>query len=274
MLPRESSGNFTEDEVGECIFEKVLQPGDILYFPRGFIHQAKTIDGQHSLHVTLSVYQKTAYADLFTEVTKQALDTAIVSNIDFRRGLPIDIWQNLGTVHSDKTQAVRRNIIKNHLRKMFEKLISHADFDGAVDRLAMKFQHDALPPKLSVAESALTVFGKATRFENGQAHLPEFDIESTRVRLLRANILRLVHADGAYQLYYHIDNSKEYHGSELNFIEVDEAAADVVKRLVHAYPKYIGVSEFLGENEEDGELIGVVQNLWDRGLLVTESPLN
>lgn len=273
MLPRESSGNFAEHEIGECVFEKVLEPGDILYFPRGWIHQAKTIDGQHSLHVTLSVYQKTAYADLFTAVTKQALDTAIASNIDFRRGLPLDIWHSLGAVHAGRTHDQRRAIIKQQLRKMFEQLISHADFDGAVDRLAMKFQHDALPPKLSADESALTVFGNATRFVKGRAQLPEFDVESTRVRLLRANILRLVHDADVYRLYYHIDNSKEYHGSEMNFVEVDETAADVVKRLVHTYPDYVAVSELQAHDDEDGEAIGVVQNLWDRGLLATERPL-
>ena len=32
-------GNFTEDDIGKPFLEVVLEPGDLLYFPRGFIHQ-------------------------------------------------------------------------------------------------------------------------------------------------------------------------------------------------------------------------------------------
>lgn len=32
-------GNFTESDLGDPVMEVVLEPGDLLYFPRGFIHQ-------------------------------------------------------------------------------------------------------------------------------------------------------------------------------------------------------------------------------------------
>lgn len=268
-LPRESSGNFREDEIGECVFEKVLEAGDILYFPRGWIHQAKTIDNQHSLHVTLSVYQKTSYADLFTEITKQALDTAVTSDIAFRHNLPLEIWQNFGAAYTDVASSDRR-AIKAKLTKMFVSLLDHADFDKAVDKMGIKFQHDALPPKLSLTEQALTVFGAKTRFEDGEAQLPELD-DNSRVRLLRANILRLTFDEGVYRVYYHSDNTREYHGSESNFVELDELAAGVVKRFIHTYPEYIDVSDLLDESDE---IIGIAQNLWDRGLLAVETPLD
>ncbi len=38
-LPFVSSRNFTQEEIGEPIIDCVLEPGDLLYFPRGFIHQ-------------------------------------------------------------------------------------------------------------------------------------------------------------------------------------------------------------------------------------------
>lgn len=44
-------------------FPLLLQPGDLLYFPRGTIHQADTPSGvQHSTHITISTYQN-KYAD-------------------------------------------------------------------------------------------------------------------------------------------------------------------------------------------------------------------
>lgn len=145
-LPRESSGNFEQDEIGEPCFKHVLKPGDLLYFPRGWIHQAKTVDNCHSLHITLSMYQKTSFADLFEELTKKALNNAIESNVNLRRGLPLDIWNHFGQTYSKFESNQRRETIKNVIKNMFDTLTNHLDFDDAVDKLAIKYQHDALPP--------------------------------------------------------------------------------------------------------------------------------
>lgn len=59
VLPRTSSPDFRENELGEPLFRHILKPGDMLYFPRGWIHQARTVENQHSLHITL-VSMKTA----------------------------------------------------------------------------------------------------------------------------------------------------------------------------------------------------------------------
>lgn len=67
-LPRFSSGNFSQDEIGDPIMEITLKPGDMLYFPRGTIHQGRTVPGSHSLHVTLSCYQRNTWGDLMEKV--------------------------------------------------------------------------------------------------------------------------------------------------------------------------------------------------------------
>lgn len=59
VLPRELSANLQENEIGAPRLQCTLKPGDMLYFPRGWIHQARTVDGQHSLHITL--VSKTKY---------------------------------------------------------------------------------------------------------------------------------------------------------------------------------------------------------------------
>lgn len=33
------AGNFSEDEIGEPMLDVILEAGDLLYFPRGLIHQ-------------------------------------------------------------------------------------------------------------------------------------------------------------------------------------------------------------------------------------------
>ena len=64
-LARDSSGNFRPEEVRSppCL-EVTLRAGDLLYFPRGSIHQGRSLPDQHSLHITVSCYQHLAWADL------------------------------------------------------------------------------------------------------------------------------------------------------------------------------------------------------------------
>ena len=38
-------GNFTQEEIGEPILDTILEPGDVMYFPRGTIHQVQSILG-------------------------------------------------------------------------------------------------------------------------------------------------------------------------------------------------------------------------------------
>ena len=42
------------DDPPPLMDELVLEPGDLLYFPRGVVHEALTVDGTPSLHVTIS----------------------------------------------------------------------------------------------------------------------------------------------------------------------------------------------------------------------------
>ena len=38
-LPRYSSENFNQDDLPSPILDIILEQGDLLYFPRGFVHQ-------------------------------------------------------------------------------------------------------------------------------------------------------------------------------------------------------------------------------------------
>jgi len=67
-LPQFSSRNFEQAEIGEPLIDCVLEPGDLLYFPRGYIHQAEACDDVHSLHITVSCYQKNSWGDFLAKV--------------------------------------------------------------------------------------------------------------------------------------------------------------------------------------------------------------
>lgn len=63
-----SPANFDQEDIGRPILEAVLEAGDLLYFPRGFIHQGDCLPDAHSLHITISSYQKNSWGDLLQKV--------------------------------------------------------------------------------------------------------------------------------------------------------------------------------------------------------------
>lgn len=280
QLPRESSPNFKQAEIGQPILDVILEAGDLLYFPRGFIHQATTVPGHHSLHITLSAYQKNSYADLLEHLVPAMLQSSIADAVLLRRGLPMNVWQCAGLVHSDDAEdadaaalEARRSFlaqVRTCLDLTMKSFEQHVD--DAVDRLAVRFQHDALPPHLAQAERACTVYGTAAATPGAGAVEQALPTLETPVRLVRANILRLVrHSAEEFRIYYHADNSREYHEYEQQFVEISAEDAPAVEYLVKAYPAFSRPSAW--PIEDDEQCLAVAQDLWERGLLLTDGVL-
>lgn len=57
-LPTRSSGDLPAAGLGEPLLEAVLEPGDVLYLPRGTVHAAEAEGGAGACHVTVSMYQR------------------------------------------------------------------------------------------------------------------------------------------------------------------------------------------------------------------------
>lgn len=269
-LPRVSSKNFDQEEIGEPIMEVTLEAGDMLYFPRGYIHQGVTINGEHSLHVTVSMYQKHSWADLFEKLVPAALQMAINENVELRRGLPFDIYDNFGLVHSD-SKTPRRKEITKLTQSLFDKIKGYLPIDDAVDQMNKNYQHDALPPVLSDLEKAVTVFGDSdVMIEEGKVtNRVEIRLDDG-IRLLRKNILRMV-SEEKIRLYYYVENSLEYHGNELPFLEIEPEFAPGVETLITAYPQYVMVENL--DLPTDTDKIQLADALWSRGLIMTDQPM-
>ena len=103
MLPRFSSPNFEQGEIGEPALEAVLEPGDLLYMPRGTVHQACCVPGAHSLHVTISTNQFNTWADVLELAFPQALQAAVAEVPALRRCPPPDLLDALGVAASART---------------------------------------------------------------------------------------------------------------------------------------------------------------------------
>ncbi|KAM4620252.1 ribosomal oxygenase 2 isoform 2-T2 [Polymixia lowei] len=78
-----------ENSIGSPTHDIILKAGDLLYFPRGTIHQADTPEGvDHSTHLTLSTYQNMSWGDMLLDAFPSLLFDTIKSDISMRGGMP------------------------------------------------------------------------------------------------------------------------------------------------------------------------------------------
>lgn len=270
MLPRYSSHNLSRDELAAPIKELTLQAGDLLYFPRGVIHEASTDSDTHSLHITVSVYQNTAYVDLLEKLLPQALKAASENDVKFRKGLPLNYLKHVGLVNSDKKTSERKQIL-NNVKELMHKLVDYVSVDTAADQLGRKFMYEALPPNLASHEKQRSSKEDGDRMENGVVkNIASFNPD-TLVRLTRYHTQRLV-LDETPKIYYCTENANVYHGEDEQYLELEDVLIDLVKTLQNKYPEYISIESLPCDDEI--KKIQTIGDLWERGLIVTKEPLD
>ncbi|KFV78974.1 Bifunctional lysine-specific demethylase and histidyl-hydroxylase NO66, partial [Struthio camelus australis] len=271
VLPQFSSANLTQAELGEPVLEAVLEAGDLLYFPRGFIHQGDCLPDAHSLHITVSSYQRNSWGDLLEKLLPAALQMALEEDVEYRQGLPMDYLGYMGVANSDVVDA-RRTAFVEKVQSLIKKLIDYAPIDAAVDQRAKSFLHDCLPPVLTQNEKALSVYGFPARWQDGGTRDVDILItKDTEVRLLRHGIIRLCNEEAGVMLYYTTENSRVYHKEECKSLEIDPEYTDSIEFLLSSYPNHVSVDTLPCETLEDK--ISVATLLFEKGILTTKKPL-
>lgn len=103
--------------------EFVLNAGDLLYIPRGYIHEAQTSENS-SLHLTVgvSVFR-------WSELIVHALASATEENLFFRKALPVG-FINRGEM---------MEFMKNQLAELLEIFANKARIEDAVERITKRF---------------------------------------------------------------------------------------------------------------------------------------
>jgi bifunctional lysine-specific demethylase and histidyl-hydroxylase NO66 len=288
-LPRASSTDYTEKDLKdvEPVLDVLLNPGDVLYMPRGWIHQAVTTPtNKHSLHLTVSAMQKWSWVDYLDILLPEALEAAAASetSTSLREGLPRNFLDYMGTVHEEPEapeglkQAMtayggddppsRDTLIKNALRQAFaeetKKRILRVSkealnmVDAACDQIGKRFLSDRLPPSFTETEKSLT---SEKRKENGGKIWP-----NTMVRLARPGIARLALEDGKAVLYHCVDNARVYRGNPLSPLEFELDDAPALEALLTTVePRWIQVQDLIHDDIEDK--MEIAQTLFDEGIL-------
>ena len=160
-LPDRSLPHHTDRaRLGPPLNELSLAAGDLLYLPRGFVHEALTAE-EESLHITVGILTYTWF-DVFTEV----LTARRRADVRFRASLPA------GFAGRGITDGMR-----DCFRELAAALGSDGDVDDAVAKIAARF----------VASRRPLLDGALVRFYDAE----DLTVEST-VRPRASIIFRLI----------------------------------------------------------------------------------
>lgn len=109
-----------ETPKGEVTQEFELSPGDVVYIPRGVMHDAKTTD-EATLHITVGII-----AHSWTELLLESVARVALSDPDFRRALPPGFAR----------ASFDRGAARAHFKDLLSRVAEKADFDAALDHFA------------------------------------------------------------------------------------------------------------------------------------------
>ncbi|XP_019643826.1 PREDICTED: bifunctional lysine-specific demethylase and histidyl-hydroxylase NO66 isoform X1 [Branchiostoma belcheri] len=270
-LPRFSSDNFRQEEIGEAILDVTLEPGDLLYFPRGTIHQASALPDTHSLHITVSTCQRNTWGDLMEKLVPAALTMAFSEDVEFRQALPRDYLDYMGLANADLDDP-RRKAFLGTVQSLLARLVNYVPVDAGVDQKAVEFMHDCLPPVFTRKERACSIYGCRTRLERGRV-VGSVDLKtSTSVKLVRKGAARLVMEGEQVFLYHVLENARVYHGAELQPIEIPPDAAPAVEYLMHSYPAYVTIDSFPLDLQQDK--VDLAMLMFEKGIIIAQEPVS
>jgi lysine-specific demethylase/histidyl-hydroxylase NO66 len=264
LLPRVSSPNFSARDCGAPLAEVVLEPGDVLYMPRGLVHEAFSLpsDAGHSLHITLSMGQRTAWIDLLELAIPAALRAAAEEMPELRANLPRRFLDVMGAMHSDEgdTPGSLRGDIIAWARALMHRVCDAAPLDAAADQLGAAFQRTRAPPHVGAAAAASV----------------ELAI-TDRVRLAFAGCARMVIEDGSVVVYHPFGNTRDHlMAGDAGGDDEPEGAlvfpvdvAHVVEALLRMGPSLCCLADLAAELELDTrELVDTAEELARAGVLI------
>jgi len=135
------------------LVEVVLEEGDLLYLPRGVIHEAVTME-EFSTHVTISVFQHNNWKMLLNKLWPKLTGKLFSESEDFRKSLPVRIQERFGTFPVERQQQVAAarqetvNMVKSFLRETLDRSESQLDslIDETVDDIVADFVENRIPP--------------------------------------------------------------------------------------------------------------------------------
>lgn len=155
--------NPTETRAGELTTELLLQTGDVLYIPRGLMHDAVAVDDGPSLHVTIGLHPFR-----WSEVLLEALAVQALRDPDLRAGVP------LGALRSDASDDELRAAMQQRV----DRALGAVRWDDVRERLHEQFDREHkehLPGLVTGAIAPITADSVFERRPGARAEVEETD---------------------------------------------------------------------------------------------------
>jgi ribosomal protein L16 Arg81 hydroxylase len=145
---------------GPKLLEKTLHPGDVLYMPRGYVHEAVALADHCSFHVTIALATHDwSMAGIVSKATESVLSTVI----DYRRAVPREIGTRNFTAIPISERADLQMKLDTAMALLQEKITA-------------EFLHSAFSKKFEMHNQRALVARQACI---KRAHIPK--VESTNV---------------------------------------------------------------------------------------------
>jgi len=130
--------NVEDDNLVKCASVS-MKPGDILYMPRGLVHEAKVSKGcEPSVHLTISTFQLNVWSKYLEEFLSEIRLSSIRS---FRESLPVSRFSKSGAIQFKKEIAKRLDDVFAVTKKNLEQNQLSYLQDSTED-----FFYERLPP--------------------------------------------------------------------------------------------------------------------------------
>lgn len=268
-LPRGSSIDFNADDMSnvQLIMDTVLKPGDMLYLPRGTIHEAVCVseprtrselkNTKYSLHVTVSMFQKWTWADFLENSIITAVRSAAAQDRTLRRTLPLRFGRFSGAQNPDTNEKLR-DWFHNKVVHMVGRVARSYPTDAAADGLMQEFMRTRLPPPPRPPSALLdknTAKGKTKQQDPSTMRVKQ----DSYVRAVSAGAARIViDSEGATEGLPRIVTCVRNNRTR-QVLDLDEEAsmsclpeeAKAVDCILKVYPKSMRVSDILLEDKRD-----------------------
>ena len=140
-LANHPSGDLQAKSLGKAFMEIEMSPGDVLYLPRGVVHEAQALE-ESSTHLTISFLQKWSWADLIGKAVE-----ALTSLPPLQVHMPLKLKSSLPVFDTTK------ETLQQGLNDALLQLVDHIRNDdsgmiamNAMNAMAYDFMQSRLPP--------------------------------------------------------------------------------------------------------------------------------
>ena len=267
LLTRDSGSDYTEEDLGPAVLDEVLNAGDLLYIPRGFVHSCTTTSGFQ--YLSLSTYQNQSWCDLLSTAVTETLESSTRANVEFRKGLPVNWIQLFGkAIEETDSNRAARVAFSTQFKALMHQLVEDISLDDIADQMGSDFIALRTPPVVRKRKGAAAgddaegkIFGPDPRLNN-----------DLLVRVRNPSWIRVVADEDAGEaktlIFSCLDNDVSLHMKSDNPLEAEPTSLEIagtksldgMRDLLREWPGWCKIEVLSRE---------VAGQLWEHGIVET-----